>query len=183
VKVLSILLLIIIVGCSAQSPTYSNLSDSQSITTSVVYIYPAIDIRQKQSKNVNLQNISKQLADGLSDKGLNTKLSTDFGNVKQSEISSLSRDELYKIGPPDSNLILLVFLNDMMTDYKVVSYSINVEISGILLDKSKKSVLWRDRATGFAQSSGVTGILDSSKLRSDALYQAVTNLLSKFTLR
>ena len=120
--------------------------DFHQLVSSKLYVLPIIDKRNDKSESADIEKkIRERCAAVLQKKGYDVVLLSEFGgnpNSTAESISRLSVDELYNFGPENAQSILFLYLNNVSTSYVVVQYTYTVEMTGLLLDKERKKVLW-----------------------------------------
>ena len=149
VKGFIVVIAFLFVGCATRpdpAPLTTIDPDFHQLVSTKLYILPIIDKRNDKSAIADIEKkIRERCAAVLQKKGYDVVLLSEFGGKPNSTAESISRlsvDELYNFGPENAQSILFLYLNNVSTSYVVVQYTYTVEMTGLLLDKERKKVLW-----------------------------------------
>jgi hypothetical protein len=177
--------LFLLLGCAApvKNAIYLDSEFHQRIGDNI-NVLPTVDLRKDKSASIDLESdIRTRFADGLKDKGYKVELLKDYGGSKDLKVEAVAemlQDELYVLGPQDSLPILILFLNDASSKYVVMGYTYKVEVTGLLLDKQRKTVLWKDKGVGSSGQGGLISGLMAPLVKSEALSSSVNSMLMSF---
>jgi len=180
-----VITVLLIFGCAVpvKNAIYLDSAFHQRIGDKV-NILPTIDLRKDKSASIDLDSaIRKRFADGLQDKGYTVELLKDCGGSKDvttEAVAEMLQDELYVLGPQDSQSVLILYLNDASSKYVVMGYTYKVEVTGLLLDKQRKTVLWKDKGVGSSGQGGLISGLMAPLVKSEALSSSVNSMLMSF---
>jgi hypothetical protein len=149
-----------------------------------LYILPTIDRRKDKSETLNLdKDIRKPVAAGLKKKGYDVELLNNF-EVKESipaaAIAEMSQDELFALGPQQASSVMVLYLDDASSKYTVIGFTFKIELMGLLLDKQRKTVLWKDKGVGTSGQGGLISGLVAPMVKSGALSSSVNSMLMSF---
>lgn len=149
-----------------------------------IYVLPTVDLRVDRSTSIDVDSdIRKPFSGKLRDKGYEIQLLNDFGgseDITGAAVAEMSADELYALGPQQSQSVLLVYLNDASSKYVVMGYTYKVEATGLLLDKQRKTVLWKDKGVGSSGQGGLISGLMAPLVKSEALSSVVNSMAMSF---
>lgn len=139
-----------------------SFSDRQ-VTT--IALLPIIDRRRDRSFNIDLdRQLGTRTEKQLQSKGY------EVTRVSQMEASSdpygserlLDMDTEYiaSLGPSEADAVLAIYVDDVLSSYKVLVYEFKIEAIGTLVAKSDQKELWRDKGIGTQGQAGlISGLL------------------------
>jgi hypothetical protein len=171
-------------GCATpKNAIYLDPAFHQKIDRTL-YVLPAVDHRLDKSTSIDIDSdIRKPFSDQLRDKGYEIVLLNDFGgkeSMPATAVAEMSTDELYALGPQQAKSVLLLYLDDVSSKYVIMGYTYKVEITGILLDKHGKAILWKDKGVGSSGQGGLISGLMAPLIKSTAIDIAVNNMVKSF---
>ena len=181
--------LILLTGCAEpQRATYVAQSFEQ-IPVSTITILPIVDGRQQRQFEFNeseLQQIVYPVVEaGLHKKGYSIEYSDDIAGVrclKFGRSTNLKPECLQTVGPPNSQSVLVLFLQDfqMRTPY---GGAVSAKISGVLFDRPKGLLLWRDLEYAGLSQRELVGPNRNTLITNDVIQLCVEKLIASIPKR
>lgn len=114
-----------------------------------IYVLPTIDRRMDTSAKVDMYgDIGMIISNMLIKRGYNVHMVGNFSaceKILSEQVAEMIQDELYDLGPQDAQSMMLIYLDDVSENYSAIAYTYKVEMTGILLDKHNKTLLWKDK--------------------------------------
>ena len=156
--------LLLLAGCATtRMPIVldSSFSDRQVAT---VALLPIVDRRRDRSFNVDLDNqLGARAEKLLKSKGYEvTKISlpeasdNPYGSER---LLDMDTEYIASLGPPEADAVLAIYVDDVLSSYKVLVYEFKIEAIGTLVAKSDQKELWRDKGIGTQGQAGlISGI-------------------------
>lgn len=176
---------ILFIGCA--SPTKNAILLDPAFHNKMagkICVLPTVDLRIDKSTSIDMDgDIRKPFSDGLKDKGYEIDLLSTFGekdDMPAEAVAEMSVDELYALGLEQSPSLLVLYLNDVSSNYVVMGYTYKVELTGVLLDKQTKTVLWKDKGIGSSGQGGLISGLMAPLIKAEALSSSVNSMLRSF---
>lgn len=172
-------------GCTAPTKQAIQMDPAfQERVGTTLYVLPVIDARKDTSAKFNMESdIRKPVARRLRKKGYEVELLSNLGvgeGTPSAAVAEMSQEELCALGPQEAPSVLVLYLDDASSKYVVMGYTFKVEMTGLLLDKQRKMVLWKDRGIGTQGQGGLISGLMAPSVRSGALSSAVGGMLMSF---
>lgn len=175
--------LVLLAGCATtRMPILLDPSFSDRQVTTVALL-PIVDRRRDRSFSIDLDS---QLG-ARTEKQLRSK-GYEVIKVSQTEASSdpygserlLDMDAEYiaSLGPPEADAVLAIYVDDVLSSYKVLVYEFKIEAIGTLVAKSDQKELWRDKGIGTQGQAGLISGLLQGMNRSLAMDLCVGGMLS-----
>lgn len=169
-------------GCRTARPRQPIFvaKDFQSHRITEVNMLPVVDARRDTSVALDLQKvIGKPICAAMKKKGYLVVATNPCAQAGASirDIGEMTPEELCALGPTQAQTLLLVFVEDVYSQYSGLSYAFKVEMGGVLIDKANKQILWRDKMVGNQGQAGLPGVVNAPLNRSIALENAVNGLM------
>lgn len=179
------MIMLLLVGCGAAPMKKAIVLDADFHYRlgEKVNILPVIDLRKDKSTDIDLDDsIRTPFVNSIKDKGYAVATLNDFDkkDLTMEAVAEMSEDELYVLGPKDAQSILILFVNDVSSKYVVMGYTYKVELTGLLLDKQRKTVLWKDKGVGSSGQGGLISGIMAPLVKSEALSTAVNSMIMSF---
>ena len=165
-----------------QEATYLVPSFDQK-NVDVITILPIVDARTQRWYEINesdlQQTVSPDVEGALIEKGYSVEYSGDDAGIQCIKFGPTSKPEsecLQKVGPPQSQWVLVLFLNDfrMRAGY---GGAVTVKMSGILFDRKEGLMLWRDLEYAGLSGSGVVSEDMDPFLTRDVIHNCALKLI------
>lgn len=180
-----VIAMLFLAGCAAPVKKAIHLDPAfQEQVGAKLYVLPAVDLRKDMSETLNLDNdIRKPFAHGLRKKGYEVELLNDFGggeDIPAATVAEMSQDELFALGPQQASSVLVLYLDDASSKYTVIGFTFKMELTGLLLDKQRKVILWKDKGVGSSGQGGLISGLVAPMVKSNALSSSINSMLLSF---
>jgi hypothetical protein len=181
---LIVLLLLILAGCTTTKPAIKIDPSFSEMQIESLALLPVIDRRVDKSYEIDLENKVRLAAkEILEKKGYAVIMPATFAegrNVDPAEAAAMGVNDLTSLGPADPKTIVLIYIEDILSSYKVLSYAFKIEATASIISKEKQSELWRNKAVGKSGQggliSGITQGLDRSSAVGSCLGELFSNL-------
>lgn len=184
--VLSVIALIS--GCSARAPAVLDSAFWQK-PTHLVTMLPIVDARK--DKDVPAEQLRKELDElhklvalHLVNKGFSVLSVDEFipgRKIEDEAVAEMDGPALARLGPADAEVLFVLVLHDVTSNYFVVGKTARADISASLVDRRRGLFLWRDSA---AESVGHLGLVAGLlPMRQVALQQTAIKILSSLPSR
>ena len=152
--------LLLLAGCATtRMPIVldPSFSDRQIAT---IALLPIVDRRRDRSFNIDLDNqLGARAEKLLKSKGYAvTKISPPeaSNNPYGSErLLDIDIEYVASLGPPEADAVLAIYVDDVLSSYKVLVYEFKIEAIGTLVAKSDQKELWRDKGIGTQGQAGL----------------------------
>ena len=149
-----------LVACATREPIFlaSDLVAPQKIES--IVLLPVVDRRLDRSYEIDLEDAIRDRArKALENKGYRIVLPATFnanGSLDSDYVAEMEDDALPALVPEGVDAAAIVYVEDILNDYKVFYYRFKIEISGTIV--STAGVLWHDKATGsYGQGGLISG--------------------------
>jgi hypothetical protein len=159
-----ILLVTLCVGCAStpEVPIHSDVEFGQGRIAESINIFPLIDCRIDKSVELNYEKLDRVFMKGtvkhyLKKKDYEFEVLTDVSwvsGISADDINYPEESWIRSLGPTNSRYVLLIVLLDVQTENKTFGKGASVEMLGLLVDKSRGVVVWRDKSSKQAGMSG-----------------------------
>lgn len=143
-------------ACATRKPIFleSDLARQQIQT---IALLPVVDRRLDRSYEVDLEEAVRDRArKALEKKGYGVVLPATFNtesSLAAHDVAEMEDDELAALVPEGADAAAIVYIEDILSDYKVLYYRFKIETSGTIV--SRTGVLWHDKATGASGQGGL----------------------------
>jgi hypothetical protein len=183
---LIVLSLLILAGCTTTKPAIKLDPSFSEMQIESVALLPIIDRRVDKSYEIDLENKVRQAAkENLEKKGYTVIMPSTFvegRNVDPAEVEAMGINDLASLGPPDSKAIVLIYIEDILSSYKVLSYAFKIEATASVISKEKQCELWRNKAVGKAGQGGLISGITQGLDRSSAIGACIGELFSNLPI-
>lgn len=180
---ISLLLALLVTGCAAtRMPIVLDPSFAQRRIYTIAML-PVVDRRRDRSADIDLDHqLGNRAEKILKSKGYEVvkvsraELSRDpYGPER---IREMDHEYIASLSHPDANAVLVIYADDILSNYKVMVYQFKIEATGTLVSKSDGKELWRDKGIGNSGQAGLISGLTQLWNRSMALDRCVNGMLS-----
>jgi len=158
-----ILLALLSMGCATtEVPIHSDVEFGQGRIDDSIFIFPLIDCRIDKSVELDREKLEKVFMHStvkyyLKKYDYKFEVLTDASllyGISADDITYPEESWIRSLGPTDSRYILLMALLDAQTQNKTFGKGASVEMLGLLVDKSRGVVVWKDKSTKQAGMAG-----------------------------
>ncbi len=146
-------------GCAAaHAPLVLDPSFRERGITKIALL-PIVDRRRDRSANIDLQQqMSGRVRKTLEKKGYEVVSARE--NLREDpesmeRLMEMDPQFITSLGPEDSDAVLVVYVDDVLSDYKLIVYTFKVESTATLVLKSDGTELWRDKGLGNQGQAGL----------------------------
>lgn len=158
-------------------PSFSELQIEE------VALLPIVDRRVDKAVEIDFEAKIRSRAKGiLEGKGYVVALPTSFGNVQDldsAEIARMQEEDLFSLGPEQNNFIAVLYIEDLVRKHSLFKFQSKMEASAVLLDKAKRTVIWKDKGIASEGEGGILGAaIEAAVFSDDAIRSALRSLFS-----
>jgi len=156
-----ILVLSIVAACATvRAPLH--LDNDFSTTVSGTLLLALVDSRVDKSASMDIDNRLLDYAkDKLEDRGYKVQtvaLPAGLERLdKPTVLQQVDASHLAGLGPVEHDQLLIVYIEDYLKRYTVMKYQEKIEVTGVLLSKRGKVMLWKDKGIGRYGGGGLLG--------------------------
>jgi hypothetical protein len=145
---------LLICACATRKPIFLD-SDVARREIQTIALLPVVDRRLDRSYEVDLEEAVRDRAwKALENKGYRVVRPASFdGSLDADFVAEMEDDELSVLVPEGADAAAIVYLEDVLSDYKVLYYRFKIETSGTIV--SRTGVVWHDKATGASGQGGL----------------------------
>lgn len=176
---------LLMVGCAGRvprTPIYAD-PDLANIFFDTVTVLPVVDRRVDKSTDVNLEkNVRGKAVKALEKNGYSVLVAESFAegiDIPNDEVAEMEVHELATLGSPDTGMMLILFMDDA-SGATALGYSFKSEMTALLLDKSRKAMIWKDKGVASQGQGGLLGCAMSGSIKSECLSACVNSMLESF---
>jgi hypothetical protein len=148
----------------------------------LITLMPVIDVRPDPFAYVRIVSQARSAGERiLSGKGFTVVseiLSTPGKQYGSSELAAMSDAELATLGPEERENLLFIYVEKLEYGYGEGAAGSRVTVSAVLISRSEKQAIWRDRAVGDSSLEGLLTVLSGASTEYQAVYQALRALFS-----
>lgn len=158
---LAILALLIVAGCATpRAPLYIDKDFSTNVSNTL--LLGIVDSRVDKSADLDInEKLLGYAKDKLEDRGykvVTLALPNGLDRLdKPAVLQQLDASQLASLGPAKHDLLMIVYLEDYLKSYTVMKYQEKMEVTGVLLSKSRKAIHWKDKGIGRHGGGGLLG--------------------------
>jgi len=164
----------------------ADLAEDKIDVTSIS-LMPVIDLREDQFDNVNIasqaRSASKRLLAARGYVVVPDTAATPDRPLSSGELAAMSDAELAELGEAHSPVLLYVYVEKLDREFTDAGEQSRVTVSGVLIDRQTKQPLWRDKAVGQSNMTGLFTVLTGPSTEYEAVYQALRYLFSTIPKR
>ncbi len=174
--------LVIFSGCAAAPPRVPIKLDPSfsEMGIQTVALLPVIDRRVDKSYEIDLdKEIRNQAKKTLEKKGYAVLMPDTFAEgkaVELAEVVEMEVNDLALLGPRDARVIVLIYLEDILSSYKVLSYAFKIEATASMVSQEKQVELWRDKGIGRSGQGGLISGLTKGLDKSSAINTCINSM-------
>lgn len=171
---------ILLGGCATPKVAIKLDPSFSSMEIKKIAVLPIVDRRKDKSYAIDLHSeIRVPSASYLVDKGYAAVMEKAFAegrSVDTAEVAVMDSVQLAQLGPSNADAIVLIFIEDILSSYKVFSYAFKIEATACMISKKTGREVWRDKAIGSGGQGGLISGLTQGLDRSSALSACVSGL-------
>lgn len=144
-----------------------------------IVVLPIMDVRFEKSDRIIIgRNVRDALLRFLEAKNYAPTLVHEAAAVAPADVNDLSAEELAALAPPGTGVFMLVQVDELEVDTGELGDSYEMHLSGVVVDPLGPAVLWRDRARGSSNLTGLLTVLARGSKRYEASVNACRSLMS-----
>jgi len=174
---------LLLAGCaSTRLPIKLDPAFSQRGIRSVALL-PAVDQRADRSLNINLDHeMNARARKGLEKKGYRVLETApiEHDRIGISRLMDMDPSYLASLGPAEADAVMAIYVQDTLSNYKIMSHVFTVEAIGTLVSKADQTEVWRDKGIGNVGQAGLISGLMQGLNQMSAMDDCVYGML--FTL-
>lgn len=176
--------LILFFNCTGSQQSVVKHSPQKKITTRRVVLLPVVDRRKEKTPDLQLDvDIRVPAIHKLEKKGYEVMYPdfflSDGSRLSDEELANLKLTDLYEMGPAEENIILLIFLDNYYQESSAIKLNAKLELTGIMLDKKGKKILWQHKGVGENNAFGIAATALKKEMGSNPEFErAVSDLFS-----
>ncbi len=180
--IISALFLINLQGCATtkRAPIYLDPSFTPNQIDAIV-VLPVIDRRIDKSVEIDFHNqIHLTAAAWIERKGYiavipDTACGQHF--PVSSEVLAMDSKAICALASDSLNFVLILYVEDILKKHSLFKYQTKMEVTGLLLDRHKQAVLWKDKGIGVHSGGGILGAIEAAVLyTNEGIDLAMSNL-------
>ena len=143
-------LAIAMIGCvPSRKPVYLDEQFARQPLGTIVLL-PLVDARKdKSTSETHVQAVASRLIPRyVAAQGYTVIVEDRYTTGPQpaaAEVAEMTPKEWAILGPAYAKAVMLFFIEDVCTDYKVVAKTWKVEASAVLIEKPSGRILWKDK--------------------------------------
>lgn len=177
-----------LVGCATVSKQPIKLDpnfDKRNIDK--IVLMPVVDRRVDKKAGINLEkDIRLPAKKILENKGYAVEMPEHFmdgSDIGSDQVGEMNGSDLADLGPQASKTLLFIYLDDILENYAVIAYTVKIEETGSLIDKTDKTEVWRDKGIGSSGQAGLISGVFSGMDKNLAISNALNNMLDTLPKR
>jgi hypothetical protein len=147
-----------------------------------IALLPVVDRRRDRSANIDFeQEIRMRASRILEKKGYQvvTPPGPSESDLEgKTKLEEMDLGYIVSLNPPQTDSVMVIYLDDVLSNYQVFSYTFKIEAIGIMASKRENAELWRAKGIGNGGQAGLVSGLTQGLSRSDAFDQCIGGLLS-----
>jgi hypothetical protein len=180
--VILILLGVILGGCATPKVAIKLDPAFYSMGVKKIAVLPIVDRRKDKSYVMDFHaDIRIPAANLLQEKGYAAMMAKNFAEgrtVDTAEVAVMDSSQLAKLGPAEVDAIVLIYIEDVLSSYKVMSYAFKIEATACMISKKTGLEVWRDKQIGSSGQGGLISGLTQGLDRSSAISSCVSGLFA-----
>ena len=156
-------------------------SDPKFLAIYHLAILPVADLREDQTEQVNLADLTNITEDLLKQDNYPANLASNMetaGEILEANLNDAKPEWIKRLGPPEARWVMLVGLRDTHGMSNSLEHTNTAEFLGFLFDKQDGSVLWKGKGTGKVGRMLLGGVLRKGAMPGEAEKAALVDLLS-----
>jgi hypothetical protein len=157
------------------------------LTIRTISLMPAIDVRPDPFAHIEIagqaRSASKRLLARKSYLLIMDSASMATKTYSSGELAAMDVSELARLGDPASEAVLYIYVEKLEQGFRDTGPESRVTVSGVLIDRTTENAIWRDRAVGTSNMTGLFTVLTGPSTEYEAVYQALRHLFATFPKR
>jgi hypothetical protein len=156
--------LFLITGCVAPHRQAITLDESAfSPDISTIYVMPVIDARSDKTAKLEdkdfkrMREMAKEILGRFNHYQSVLVDSWGTGGISDQSLADMNASELSSLAPPEARIFLVITINDVRDNYKVLTTAYSMTGTLMAIDRQQKREVWKDAATGTASGGGLLG--------------------------
>jgi len=189
----SLLLMLVVcttvVGCiPRRDPIYIGPElSAENLQIESIAFMPVIDVRPDPFTYVEISTQTRRVGTRiLSRKGYEVipeVLSTPDRKYTAGELAGMNEEELATLGSPERQTLLFVYVEGLEQGVDERGEGSRVTLSAVLIEKAGGRAIWRDRAVGDSNMTGLLTVLTGPSTEYEAVWAAVRMLFATLPSR
>jgi hypothetical protein len=156
-------------------------TDPKFLAIDHLIVLPLLDLREDQTEQVNLADLTNFTEDLLKQDNYPASLSDNKGTVDEileANLADAKPEWIKRLGPPEARWVMVVGVRDTHGMTNSLEHTNTAEFVAFLFDKQDASVLWKGKGTGKVGRMLLGGVLRKGAMPGEAEKAALTDLLS-----
>jgi hypothetical protein len=180
---------LVALGCNpARVPEYvSDQFADARLEIRTISLMPTIDVRPDPFANVEIggqaRNASKRLLAGKGYQVIADTASAAKETYPSGQLAAMEVAELAELGDAESDAVMYIYVEKLEQGFRDTGEESRVTVSGVLIDRATKKAIWRDRAVGTSNMTGLFTVLTGPSTEYEAVYQALRYLFATLPKR
>ena len=182
VNIVALALVLGAAACSSgRQPSYE-ANNLAAVGIEKIAVAPIVDARENKFHDVTvLADVRRAVEGALSEKGyavVPAQLARGGEKLGSDDIARMSTKDLAAAAPSDIRFLLIPSVESISRGVGELGKTIDIKLSGRLVDLSDGRELWRDTAQGDADLSGLLTVLTGPAPDNEAAFDAARSLFS-----